>query len=57
MPHQGGPDGNIVNAIEQMERAIGEKVDRQTDMLRQLLASNVELLESIRDLLEASATE
>jgi len=34
MPHEGGPDGNIVSAIEKMEQTLGEKIDSQTAAIK-----------------------
>ena len=57
MPHEGGPDGNIVNAIEAMHRDLVEKIDGQTDALRQLLEINAEMLEIERSRLAMEKAE
>ncbi len=36
MPHEGGPDGNIVNAIEKMDQRLTASIERQTEAIERM---------------------
>ena len=55
MPHQGGPDGNIVNAIEKMERTLSDKIDGLGDKIDRQGEKIDDLTEAVRQLVQINA--
>ena len=57
MPHSGGPDGNFVDAIERMDRNLSQKIDEQTDVLRELVRTNSKLLKALEEQLNVAVSD